>query len=81
MCIIIPFRLAFADDESLSWDIAYYIMDLFFFLDMILAFFTTTSDAKKATEVTDLKEISKNYLCSWFFIDLVSIVPFDLALA
>jgi glucan phosphoethanolaminetransferase (alkaline phosphatase superfamily) len=89
VCIVIPFRLAFSDDSgakvqsdsSIAWDIVYYIMDFFFFLDMIFAFFTTTSDAKKATEVTELKKIAKNYLTGWFFIDLVSIIPFDLALS
>jgi len=56
-------------------------MDFFFFLDMIFAFFTTTSDTKKATEVTDLKTIGCNYIKSWFFVDLMSIVPFDMALS
>lgn len=81
VCMIIPFRLAFSDDESLEWDIAYYVMDFFFLLDMILSFFTTYSDPDKATEIADRKEIAVYYVKSWFFIDLISIIPFDLALS
>ena len=54
-----------------------YLTDVFFFIDLVMCFFTTIEDRERMTEVTDIKAICKNYLSGWFSIDFVSILPLD----
>ena len=41
---IIPIRLAFVEEEVKSWETAFYAIDLLFFMDIILWFFTSYID-------------------------------------
>jgi hypothetical protein len=60
-----------------KWEITMYIIDGFFFIDLIACFFTTIEDRERMQEVTDLKAICKDYLSGWFWVDILSIIPFD----
>ena len=53
-------------------------MDGCFLLDIIVTFFTSVSDDKTCTEIVDRKKIAVLYLKGWFWIDSLSIFPFDL---
>lgn len=64
----------------MSWFAFYTICDLFFLIDLILTFFTSVNDEKKVYEITDKKLIAKKYLKGWFWVDLISILPFDIML-
>ena len=77
MCVIIPFRLAFIEEYSYNWEVTYYIFDLFFLIDILLTFNTSYTSEKKKKEITDRKQIAKNYLTTWFAVDIISILPFD----
>jgi hypothetical protein len=44
---------------------------------MIITFFTSITDHDKLQEETNIKIIAKHYMTGWFWIDLVSIFPFD----
>jgi len=78
--IITPLRLGFdlpVDmDNSLS-DFSIGV-DLIFIMDVVVNFFTSYPDPKTGIFVEDRYEIAKRYLCSWFTLDLVSSIPFDL---
>jgi hypothetical protein len=76
VCLIIPYRIAFSEPDR-SWEITYYVIDSIFAIDMVLTFSTTFQSSTKSEEVFDRKAIAANYLGGWFFIDLVSIIPFD----
>jgi hypothetical protein len=45
---------------------------------MVLTFFTAIPDPEQNVLITDKRVIAATYLKSWFIIDLVSIIPFDL---
>ena len=75
--MVVPIRLAFSTHDPWSWTIAYAIADLIFFIDLVLTFFTSISDDNKVYEITDKKQIAKNYLKGWFWVDLISIFPLD----
>ena len=45
--VIIPARLAFVESEPLEWLITFYIIDFFFFIDIVLWFFTSYTDPYK----------------------------------
>lgn len=68
-----PYRIAFVTENSFvkAEDV---IIDLFFVADMILVFFTPYFD-DKGNKIFSNSQISKNYLLSWFAIDLISVLP------
>ena len=78
--LIVPVRLAFVEQDSTSWFVFYTITDVFFLIDLILTFFTSVPDEKRVYEITDKEVIAKKYLKGWFWIDLISILPFDILL-
>jgi hypothetical protein len=92
VCFTVPLRLALnldvitdangtviddSDDLLTGWEKVMYLTDVFFFIDLVMCFFTTIEDRERMTEVTDIKAICKNYLSGWFSIDFVSILPLD----
>ena len=75
--IITPFRIGFEQHpphQSTWWYVELYI-DVVFVVDLVLNFRTTYFE--KGKEVIDGKQIAKNYLKTWFLIDLISSIPFD----
>lgn len=75
--LIVPFRLAFVENESNTWFALYLITDAFFLIDIVLTFFTSINDEKKVHEETNKKIIAKKYLKGWFWVDLIAILPID----
>jgi hypothetical protein len=54
-----------------------YSIDFFFFIDIIVNFNSAYIDESYEV-IDDRKKIAKSYLVSWFLIDFLSIVPFEL---
>ena len=52
------------------------MIDLLFFLDIIVIF-NTAFYAEDFKVIDDRKTISIDYIRSWLFIDVISIIPFD----
>lgn len=77
VCLVVPVRIAFEEEESGSWLVIYALTDVLFFIDLILNFFTSYTDETHMREITDHKKIAKKYVYSWFFLDLFSIIPID----
>jgi CRP-like cAMP-binding protein len=73
--ILIPFRLCF--DVDATGGILYVedIMDVTFMMDIIVTF--NTGFYKKGYLVMKRKDIIKNYLKTWFWIDLVATFPYS----
>ena len=61
------------------WVIINYSVDVAFFFDIIISFLSAFQDDDMQI-IDDLRIVGKNYIFGWFFIDLVSIFPFDLLL-
>jgi hypothetical protein len=77
VCVVIPYRVTFIENEIRAWWWFFLLLDLFFLADMVITFLTTIQSKTKMIEITDKKEIAKEYLSMWFWIDLISIFPFD----
>lgn len=78
-CILTPFNLAFSEElELVTWYLYFnYSIDVFFAIDIIINFNTALVDDD--FKVIDSRwEIATTYLRSWFLVDLVSIIPFEL---
>ncbi|KRT86713.1 cNMP binding protein, partial [Oryctes borbonicus] len=78
VAVVVPYNASFVDDDgerpSVVVDV---IVEALFFIDIILNFRTTYVN-KKGEVVSDWKSISLNYLKTWFIVDLLAALPFDL---
>ena len=75
-CIETPFDISFEPPSSVVIVIINYAIDLFFYIDIIVAFRTSylTFDGQ---EVKEWKQIAINYIFrGTFFLDLLSVLPF-----
>lgn len=76
-CIITPLQMALFEDLSVTWQVINYVVDIIFLIDIIVIFNTATYDDDFSI-IEDRVAIAKEYLSSWFFIDFIAILPFEL---
>ena len=83
---VTPYEVALLESPE-TWgevDALFFVnrfIDLIFFKDMVMNFFLAFRDTSQDTRgrlVKDLPSIRRRYLRSWFTLDLVSILPFDI---
>ncbi|XP_040563458.1 potassium voltage-gated channel protein eag isoform X2 [Lepeophtheirus salmonis] len=76
--IMVPYNVALKNktSEDVSLLVVDSIVDVIFFIDIVLNFHTTYVGAGGEV-VSDPKVIRLNYLKSWFVIDLLSCLPYD----
>lgn len=82
--IMIPIEMAYMQESLLATytvsDFLNNVTDIFFLIDIILNFHTTTTDELTGEEKTTKYEIAICYLRFQFWVDLASTVPLDLIL-
>lgn len=72
------YKISFVKDgENPLWDLFDYLIDIFFFLDIILNFFTPYFDPHQCEYVNHHGKIALNYLKLEFWLDFLSVFPFD----
>lgn len=71
-----PYYMVF-DKESSFRDITEYVLNVIFIIDMILMFFSTFYDSR-GDIVSNHKQIAIAYLKGYFWIDLLTSIPFGL---
>jgi hypothetical protein len=69
-----PLNLAFTDKDDAIWTVINNTIDALFALDIVLCFFTAFEDENEEL-IYNKKIIAIKYLKSWFFIDIMSIMP------
>ncbi len=69
-----PYRIAFVTVDTTPWIVIESIVDVIFFIDLVLNFFFAFYDETDEL-IDDRKEIMINYAKTWFLIDLVTILP------
>lgn len=75
-CITSLFYVAFDGPSHILHRAFDWIVEVFFYLDLLLNFITEYIDPISRKPVRNLKEISLNYLTGWFIIDFLSVFPF-----
>jgi len=77
--IYIPLELAFEDviEKHVAHCVIDYLIDIMFVIDMVINFRTTYFNAEQEL-VLDKKTIALRYIRTWFPIDLVAVIPFEL---
>lgn len=79
---IFPYKLAFLDfrigsteeEEELYWIIIQWVVDVCFWIDLVLSFFCTYR-TDEDFEVCDIRLIAKRYLTGMFILDLLACMP------
>jgi potassium voltage-gated channel Eag-related subfamily H protein 7 len=74
---VTPYEVAFLETKLNNLFVVNRLVDCGFLLDMFIQFFLAYSDLEGKT-VIDHKRIAKRYLQSWFGVDFVSILPYDM---
>ena len=74
--VSIPLYLSF-DNESEDEHKYGFLIDIFFFMDIIITFRTTSVNLVTGEEIINPKEIGKRYIKGRFIIDFLSAVPID----
>ena len=78
--LVTPYRISFLNEESniaINLQLFDNIIDLFFFFDIILNFFTAYYTYDERIEKR-LNKVIKHYLKGWFVLDLISVIPINL---
>lgn len=80
-CFITPLQFAFQEElDALEWFmIMNYTIDFIFLVDIVVQF-NSAYQNEVFEMIDDRKMVAKNYLLTWFFIDVLSILPLDLIL-
>ncbi|XP_068629563.1 potassium voltage-gated channel subfamily H member 8-like isoform X4 [Battus philenor] len=81
VAVVVPYNASFMDEGhpriSVTSDV---VVEALFIIDIVLNF-RTTFVSKKGEVVSDSKTIALNYIRSWFVVDLLAALPFDLLYA
>lgn len=73
--LYIPYNAAFSDDNKLNY--ISFLLDVPFYFDIIFGFFTGYRNSQGILERRAL-HIVLNYLKTWFFIDMLTIIPYEM---
>jgi Ion transport protein len=77
-CVLTPYELAFEnDDENFIYLGVDTSINICFAFDIVINFMTAYYD-NDYNMIDDHRVIARDYIYTWFFIDLVSIIPFDM---
>lgn len=74
--LIVPYKVCFEDTTSDSQFVFDLLVDASFLIDITLTFFTAYEE--RGVLIVNRTQIAKNYLKSWFVIDVVTTIPFQL---
>lgn len=77
-CISNIYFTAFSVEKTLITTIVFWIVEVFFYFDFAFSWLQGFRDDEHHKCVWDFKEIAEGYLKGWFFIDFISIFPFQL---
>lgn len=80
-CVTSMFYAAFESTDDAVMIAVDNVIEVFFWLDLILNFLQSYKHPETFVIIKDLKMIAKNYVFhGWFFIDFISVFPFGILL-
>jgi len=77
-CITNLYVTAFSVDKTTSDEVIFWIVEVFFYFDFGFTWMMGYRDPETLECVWTFREIAMNYLHGWFFIDFISIFPFQI---
>lgn len=76
--VVTPYEVAFLETSLNVLFVINRIVDLFFISDMVLQFFLMYRDEEKGVLIKDQNQIIAEYMKCWLWIDIISVLPFDM---
>lgn len=80
-CIYTILNNTFDFEQQYAIWVTYWVVESFFYLDFFLSWFQGFRDVEEQKIIFEFKKIAKRYLQTWFFIDFISIFPFNIFLS
>lgn len=77
LAITVPYRIPFEDTTPDEWVMLDITIDSIFLFDVVLNFFTAFED-ENGELVIERRRIAKNYIKTWFAVDMMSSIPITL---
>ena len=77
--IVTPARIAFVPVDEPEWALINMIIDILFTIDIFMVFNSAYYDSEFQL-IDNRKTISLKYISTWFIVDVISVIPFDLLL-
>lgn len=74
--VVTPYRVCFVQETTTAWMVAETCVDCCFMLDVLLTFFTAYQD-EELNLVVSRRKICWRYVRSWFLVDLLASIPFQ----
>ncbi|XP_024962224.1 potassium channel AKT1-like isoform X2 [Cynara cardunculus var. scolymus] len=74
-----PFEFGFLDSPARALSIIDNVVNGFFAIDIVLTFFVAYLDKLSFLLIDDRRQIAKRYIKTWFFFDVVSTFPSEIA--
>lgn len=75
---MVPYNVSFKTKQNnLAWLVLDSVVDVIFLIDIVLNFHTTFV-GPAGEVISDARLIRMNYLKTWFVIDLLSCLPYDI---
>lgn len=75
--LVTPYRICLVSASDFTWTLVETCIDFCFLLDILLTFFTAYQD-NDLNLILSRRKIAWKYIKTWFFIDLLSSIPFQL---
>lgn len=77
---MMPFRMAFEEEESFDWQVFEWVLNGLFFVDILVTCFSSYYDDEGKLVVSH-QQIFVSYASTWMLLDIAGCVPFDLFFA
>lgn len=72
----VPVKTAFFDEDPEGLYEFEYFLDVLFYIDLIVNFLSAFEDPNTGFIEVRFSKIARNYIFSWFFLDLSACIPF-----
>lgn len=76
--LVISLQIAFYRQSLGGWFVMDMIVYAFFMIDMLVSFRIAYYDADQKAYILDTRAIVRRYLSTWFLVDFISSIPWDL---
>lgn len=81
VALAVPYRMGFDADAYGVWYVLEFLVDLYFWVDLVFGFFTAywehREDDDEVVYVVDLVKIREHYLRTWFTVDFLACIPVE----
>jgi hypothetical protein len=80
--LLSPYEVAFVAEGGTALLIINWCFNMFFICDILISFRTRVVyynvKLRRTVQISETWALAKNYMCRWFIVDILSVIPFEL---